>query len=160
MKKFFTGLKQKFLSKLLKLNTTSYAIAAGFASGVAVSMTPFIGFHTLLAALTALLLRASIPAAILGTLVGNPWTFILIWPLTYETGRLILKKPHIENIDFETVFENLKSALFTENWHTALSDAEEIILPMAVGSVVFYIATFALSYIAIRHLLKNLGKKD
>jgi uncharacterized protein (DUF2062 family) len=43
--------------RLGRLPGTPYRIAAGFACGAAVSFTPFIGFHILLAMLFALLIR-------------------------------------------------------------------------------------------------------
>jgi uncharacterized protein (DUF2062 family) len=69
---------------------TPYRIAAGFACGAAVSFTPFMGFHFILAALLALLIRGNVIASAFGTAVGNFWTFPFIWIWTYNLGRWIL----------------------------------------------------------------------
>ena len=70
---------KKVLIRLKRLQGTPYSIATGFACGVAISFTPFIGFHMILAALTAWLIRGNIIASAIGTIVGNPWTFPFIW---------------------------------------------------------------------------------
>jgi len=69
---------------------TPYRIAAGFACGAAVSFTPFIGLHFILAALLALLVRGNVIASAFGTAVGNFWTFPFIWIWTYNLGRWLL----------------------------------------------------------------------
>lgn len=69
---------------------TPYRIAAGFACGAAVSFTPFMGFHFILAALLALLIRGNVIASAFGTAVGNFWTFPFIWIWTYNLGRWLL----------------------------------------------------------------------
>ena len=62
-----------------RLPGSGQAIAGGFAWGAAMSFTPFIGLHILLSAIGAWVSRCSIVAAVLGTIVGNPWTFPFIW---------------------------------------------------------------------------------
>ena len=51
------------LLKLHRLGGTPRSIAAGFACGAAISFTPFVGFHMILAAATAFLLRGNIIAS-------------------------------------------------------------------------------------------------
>lgn len=76
--------------RLKRLPGTPNRIAAGFASGVAVSFTPFIGFHFILAVGLAGLLRGNYIASAVGTAAGNPWTFPFIWIGTYKLGHWIL----------------------------------------------------------------------
>jgi uncharacterized protein (DUF2062 family) len=73
-----------------RLPGTPYRIAAGLASGAAVSFTPFIGLHFVFAALLALLLRGNVVASAIGTAVGNPWTFPLIWAWIYSLGQWLM----------------------------------------------------------------------
>ena len=81
----------RYLKKrVLRLNASPHAIAAGFAAGVASSFTPFIGFHFLLAFGIAYLIAGNMASAALGTAVGNPVTFPLIWGATYEVGQYFL----------------------------------------------------------------------
>ena len=76
--------------RVQRLPGTPYRIAAGFASGAAASFTPFIGFHFIVAALVALLLRGNVVASAIGTAVGNPWTFPFIWTWLYTLGQWLM----------------------------------------------------------------------
>ena len=76
--------------RLGRLPGSPYRIAAGFACGAAVSFTPFVGLHFVLAAGLSLLLRGNIIASAIGTAVGNPWTFPFIWAWIFWLGRWIL----------------------------------------------------------------------
>jgi len=76
--------------RVLRLPGSAYAIAGGFAWGAAVSFTPFVGTHFILAALGAWLTRCNILASAIGTVIGNPWTFPFIWAFVYHVGVLIL----------------------------------------------------------------------
>lgn len=110
--------------RLRRLPGTPYRIAAGFASGAAVSFTPFIGLHFVLAALLAVAVRGNVIAAAIGTVVGNPWTFPLIWLWSYSLGRWALGGGHSlkvlpENISFQHIVDH----------------PFEILLPMVVGGI-------------------------
>ena len=102
--------------RLGRLPGTPYRIAAGFACGAAISFTPFMGFHFLGAALVALLIRGNVIASAIGTAVGNPWTFPLIWIWTYNLGRLLLGESgdsHFqEHLSMQYIFDNFSSVFW------------------------------------------------
>lgn len=88
-----TGWRRAFvyyLKRLTRLSGTPHNIAAGFACGVMISFTPFVGLHILLGCLLALIVRGNFLAVVAGTLVGNPWTFPFMWLGGYELGKLLL----------------------------------------------------------------------
>ena len=110
--------------RLRRLPGTPYRIAAGFASGAAISFTPFIGLHFVLAAALALLIRGNVIAAAIGTVVGNPWTFPFIWLWIYSLGSWMLGYGDSltalpENLSFQHIFQN----------------PLDVLLPMVVGSI-------------------------
>lgn len=110
--------------RLRRLPGTPYRIAAGFASGAAVSFTPFIGLHFVLAAGLALLVRGNVIASAIGTMVGNPWTFPFIWLWTYSLGRWVLGSEGgltglPENLSFQHLIDH----------------PLDVLLPMIVGSI-------------------------
>lgn len=78
------------MHRVSRLPGTPFSIAAGFACGAAMSLTPFVGFHFALAALIAWLIGGNILAAAIGTTVGNPWTFAFIWLWLYQFGNWML----------------------------------------------------------------------
>lgn len=81
---------QYVTKRIMRLTASPHSIAAGVAAGVFASFTPFMGFHFLIAFGLAYLLAGNFLAAGLGTFVGNPLTFPVIWASTYATGRFIL----------------------------------------------------------------------
>ena len=72
--------------RLTRLKASSHSAALGFAAGAAVSFTPLVGFHFILAIVLAFVTRGSLIAALLGTAVGNPLTFPLIFTASYWIG--------------------------------------------------------------------------
>ncbi|TVQ58518.1 MAG: DUF2062 domain-containing protein [Rhodobacteraceae bacterium] len=78
------------VKRLKRLPATQHAIAAGVASGAAVSCLPLIGFHFLLAFALAWVVRGNMIAAAFGTAFGNPLTFPLIYATAYRIGDIIL----------------------------------------------------------------------
>ena len=68
-----------FWRQVIQLRATPHRVALGFAIGVFTACTPFLGVQTVLACLLAFLLRVSMPAALLGTFIGNPLSWPAIW---------------------------------------------------------------------------------
>lgn len=124
--------------KLARLPGTSYSIAAGFATGAAMSMTPLMGFHFVLSALLAWLIRGNVLASAIGTMVGNPWTFPFIWLSSYKIGCWLLDIPP------ETgAFTGRTVAHIMENPWATLSP---VLMPMLAGSIPMVIVMFILAY--------------
>lgn len=151
---------KSFLQKIISLKGTPYAISAGVACGVAISFTPFVGIHMLLAAFTAWLIGGSIVGSAIGTIVGNPWTFPIIWPAIWETGKHILGKEYISQqfTNFDLLFKQIYNAVKTLDFSLFFSDIWPILLPMIVGCVPFYLATWTISYFSLYHYLKKVRK--
>src|ERR1035441_4847793 len=66
-------------------------VAASFAIGVAISFTPLIGLHWILALLLALILKLNKVDVLLGTLVVNPLTLPAVAAIAIPIGRLLLR---------------------------------------------------------------------
>lgn len=121
-----------------RLNATPYAIAAGFACGAAASFTPFVGLHIALGCLVALALRASLFATVIGTVVGNPWTFPFIWVWIYKFGHWILDSAHAApaaSLDFQTFFSKVVAAGLRFDVAYVFETAWPVLWPMIVGGV-------------------------
>lgn len=109
--------------RLRRLPGTPYRIAAGFASGAAISFTPFIGLHFVLAALLALVIRGNVVAAAIGTVVGNPWTFPFIWLWIYSLGSWMMGGNGLTELPEDLSFHHFKESPL------------QVFLPMAVGGI-------------------------
>jgi uncharacterized protein (DUF2062 family) len=139
----WTRTSHYYRKRLMRLSGTPHSIAAGFAAGVALAMTPFLGFHYLLSFVAAFLVRGNVLAAILGTSLGNPLTFPFIWLGTFETGSLILgwfgRQP--EPVDFDL----LAHRLLTDSW----GEIWPIVEPMLIGSIPIALLLGAISYVLV-----------
>ena len=79
--------------RLNRLPGSPEQIARGIWAGVFASFTPFFGLHFLLSALIAVILRGNILAALLGTFIGNPLTYVPIAWVGIQSGHMILGDP-------------------------------------------------------------------
>lgn len=125
---------------------SAHDIALGVACGVAVAFTPFLGFHFILAALLAYLMRGNIFTSALGTFVGNPWTFPFIWLTTFELGKAILGE-HRNGVEMPEKISNIP---FKELWENFGYYFDSYLWPMTVGSIPLGIAAGAIFYLLVR----------
>jgi uncharacterized protein len=128
--------------RVTRLSGTPHSIAAGAACGVAISFTPFIGFHLLGALLLCLLVRGNYVAAAVGTLVGNPWTLPFIFVVAYELGHVLLGTGAgpIEPV---------------RNWDlaTLLAEVEAVLWPMTVGGLLLALIAGLATYFPLMRMI-------
>lgn len=117
------------------------SIAAGLACGVAISFTPFIGFHFLLAALLSWIIGGNLLASAIGTAAGNPWTFPFIWAWIYTAGHWILGTGGAEE------------GIAHLTLHYISHHVWDIFLPMLVGGVPTAIIVWFLTYYPVRRMI-------
>jgi uncharacterized protein (DUF2062 family) len=133
------------LMRLKRMPGTPHGIAAGVAAGVMVSFTPFFP-HLATAALLAMILRGSVVAAWVGTLIGNPSTFPFIWLVAYNLGLMVMGHPPVSEPEFQVQSQlTTLPEPFTIEWVTGWVErtalwAKTRFLPMAIGGVPLGIA--------------------
>ena len=76
--------------RLSRLPGTPESIARGIFVGAFTSFTPFFGIHFVVAAVLAKMVRGNILAALIGTFVGNPLTYVPIALVSLEFGHFML----------------------------------------------------------------------
>ncbi len=134
----------KYIGKrVLRLTTTPHAIAAGFAAGAGVSFLPLMGFHFILGAAVAFVLRGNLLASAFGTAVGNPLTFPFIWGITYALGRFILYGTHPENVEPIQLMDIFRQMDFGQLWTPLLK-------PMMIGGFPLGLIAGLICYFGIR----------
>jgi len=139
--------------RLIRIKGSTYSIAAGFAFGASVSFTPLPGTHVIFAAIFSVLTRGNILASLVGTLIGNPWTFPLMWWAAYKVGdfsfRLfgakILEMPDDITWDF-LVKEITESPM-------------DLMLPWAIGGFILMMITWPIFYIFAYRMVDRLRIK-
>jgi uncharacterized protein (DUF2062 family) len=80
----------KLLLDLMGRQESPERVAAALALGVGIGLSPFIGFHFLMAIVLASLFRLSRLDTVLGSLIGNPWTLPPFFAVGYRVGRALL----------------------------------------------------------------------
>ncbi len=113
-----------------------YAISSGFACGSMVSFTPLLGLHFILAVIFAYIMRGNVIAALIGTVVGNPLTFPLIWGVIYKIGTYVTTIKHVklnQDINFDMI----------------INQTYEIFFPMFVGGIIIAPMVWIITYFII-----------
>ena len=141
-----TGLRRAgryLLARARRMPGTPHAVAAGFAAGAAVSVTPFLGGHILLTIALAWLTRGNVLAALLGgVVVGNPWTVPLVLAATYRLGCLVLGLPP----------EGLHH-LARLGSGGPLAEVRLLLWPMTVGAAPLAVAAWVATYLPLVHMV-------
>lgn len=129
--------------RLVRQADSPQHIALGVALGVWISFFPIIGTHTFIALALCWLFRASFLAAFVGLFFGNPWTFPLIWALSYRVGTWLLGwHPTRVKID-------LTALSFAEIWHNIQSIGHTWLLPTMLGGFVLGLPFAVAFYMAV-----------
>lgn len=108
--------------RLHRLPDSPHRIALGFACGAMASFTPLFGFHILIGAGMAWVLRGNVLAAAFGTVVGNPATFPFIAWAALSLGWTVLGTP-----------EHATHSDFSVGW--LVDNVELIFVPYLVGGI-------------------------
>ena len=138
------------------MTATPHAVAAGVAAGAFTSFTPFIGLHFIIAFVLAWLIRGNLLASALGTFVGNPFTFPLIWAATYQTGHHILGSSATSSgsSGLAEAMKDVVPSLFHLDGTAAMIALKQIWLPflypMSTGGLVLGTLVFLLVYFVTR----------
>ncbi|HXV74118.1 MAG TPA: DUF2062 domain-containing protein [Sphingomonadales bacterium] len=147
----FRRTAQYYGYRITRIPGSSHAIAAGLATGVAVSFTPLFGLHLLLSFAIAWVIRGSLLAAAIGTLVGNPWTFPFILVVTYQTGLGLLGRE--ETAPIAEVLRNF--GLFDDPFGTLAP----VLLPLVLGSLPFVVVSWIVVYFPTRKIIRARKRK-
>lgn len=126
-----------YAKRVLRLSGTPHAIALGAALGAFASFTPFVGLHLIFTLAVAWLLSANMIAGGLGTAIGNPLTFPLIWAGTYEIGQVIL----------QGVSRDAPAGLEYELTNKSFAQLMPVLKPMVVGSIPLGLASGVIVYL-------------
>ena len=134
-----------YFLKLVRVKDSQDKLAIGFACGSMVSFTPFIGFHFFLAIIFAYILRGNLVASLIGTFIGNPFTFPFIWIFIYKIGNVFFKND--QNFSLELTFQSL----FDQGY--------DILIPMLIGSLIVSIPIWLISYYTVKFLILSFKKR-
>lgn len=128
---------KKAYYRFLKIRGNPREIALGFALGLFVGMTPFMGLHTAIAVPLAALLKWNKFSAALAVWISNPLSAPVIYGITYFVGAKVL---FVEN-GYQLPAEFSLDALFY-----ILRSAPEIIGILMAGGIVVGLPLAVMGY--------------
>lgn len=103
------------LKAILALDSHPAHIAAGFAVGVFISITPFFGIHTPLAIAAAFIFRLNKLTTITGAWVNTPFTVVPVLAASYKLGHFLrgkkVKPLILKSLEWSDLKINAKSIL-------------------------------------------------
>ncbi len=138
------GWKRAFIytkHRIVRLSDTTHSIALGLSIGMGVSFTPLLGTHFIQAAIIAWFFRANIFAAMMGTFVGNPWTFPFFW-----WGGLSLGKYLFGILGINGTGELPDDLTFSVIWDMIFSEPLTLFFPWMLGGYLLVFLTIPFSY--------------
>ena len=136
-------LKQR-LTAILALDSHPAHIAAGFAVGVFISITPLFGFHTALAVAIAFIFRLNKLTTITGSWVNTPLTVLPILTASYTLGEFVLgHEPQM--VSFASL-----------DWH----HLEEYATALFIGSALIGLVAGLVAYVTCYWLVVRFRRKD
>jgi uncharacterized protein (DUF2062 family) len=136
--------------RIIRLSDTNHNIALGLSIGTAVSFTPLLGTHFIQAFLLAWFFRSNLLSALIGTLVGNPWTLPFMWWAGLEVGSYLFTAVGLpasasmpDHMDFHMLIEIL------------LHNPLRILLPWVVGGYIAGAASVLITYPVFYVMVKS-----
>lgn len=138
------GIKRSIIyikHRLLRVADTSHSIALGLAIGFGVSFTPLLGTHFIQAGCIAYVCRGNIFSAMMGTFVGNPWTFPFFWWSGYSFGSFLFGFFGIEGTG--TLPEDSSLSVL---WEIVKTQPLTLFLPWMLGGYILCAAVVPLVY--------------
>ena len=153
-----------YRARIIRLSATAESIAFNLAGGSAMSLTPFFGIHVFGALGFAWLsgVRMNFIAAMVGTFIGNPWTFPFFLYAEYTLGMWILKifsvtSPDESEFDTNNIIDQQNEGFW--NMVTFFWDNfTDIFIPMAIGGSILAVMSFPLYYFLYLYLVRGAQK--
>jgi len=138
------GRSTRYLAhRVARMPGTPSSIALGFACGIGVIFTPFVGLHLVIALVVAWIVRGSPLAAAVGTLASNPWTIPPILIGTYKLGARMLGTHSHHHLPHDVTFFYM------------LHHPMQILLPMSLGSIPMGLTAALITYFPARYRVKG-----
>lgn len=135
--------------RVVRLSDSSAKIAAGLAIGVAISFSPLMGTHLIQAVLIAYVIRANVIASLIGTIIGNPWTFPFMWWASISLGSALFGLFGLPAT--ASLPEGMDISMF---WDLVTHDPLRIFMPWMLGGYLIAFLIWPFCYLFFYNLVK------
>jgi len=140
-----------YYQNLMEIPGKENDIATGFAIGIFISFSPWIGLHIILIFLVTRLFKKSFGAGVLASLVFNPITAPFLWTIEYRVGKLVMSifngynapSLKISFTEFSVLWDNIVTAFY----------------PIFFGGLVLGVPASLLSYFLVQRSLRLYRKR-
>lgn len=139
--------------RLKRIPGTPDYIARGFAIGMAVNFWPILFTHLIIGWIFCRVFRGDFIAMFIGTLFGNPWTFAVVYPLTYRLGKALLGlRPTHNPAAIDSAEEIWKQLWPVTSWDKIQLAFENILFPMMIGGFLLAVPVALMAYYLVRNV--------
>lgn len=136
--------------RILRLSDSTRNVALGLSIGFGVSFTPLLGTHFIQAGIIAYMMRGNPIAAMIGTFIGNPFTFPFFWWAGYSFGAHLFHLLGISGVEALP-----EGGELVEMWTLFLDKPTTLFLPWMLGGYVLAVISIPLSYPIYYHLIRT-----
>lgn len=145
--------------RLLKgFRGSPHAIAGGFSLGLFLALTPTVGVQIVIAIFLATILKVSRPASLVAVMITNPVTVPPIFTFNYWVGSIFLDGPSVKEVyqHFISIAAKMAKLDFWEVGELIKAFAttgQDMLLPLALGSLLVATLAGAVSYVVLLRIL-------
>jgi len=141
--------KNRFWKWLIQIEGDPKDIASGFAVGVFVGMTPFLGVHIVLSLVLAMLFQANKIAACIGVQITNILTAPFFYSLTYWIGSEIMGNDSFFNRSIDFSWDTIGQVIYT---------SPSIFVSLIVGGIILGLPLSILAYLVALYSYRKYHK--
>lgn len=135
--------------KIKRTKAGQDALSMGAAIGIFVTFIPWMGLQVILMWMLCQFLRGHFLTSVLVSLVGNPWTFPLIWLTSHQLGMVVLLREETQLPDTISISHVMGNMGYY--WDTFL-------LPTTVGGAILGLACATATYYLVHFHVKSYQK--
>ncbi len=120
-------------------------VAAAWALGIGIGLSPLLGLHTVIGLLLAVVLRLNKVDVLLGTMISNPWVLTAYFPISVALGQWLLatRVPRIE-------IPGLRQIFSFAAWNSQRAWLAPLLLTWTAGATVLALVGATVTYVLVR----------
>ena len=147
----FTNFFASIYEKLFKIDDTPQRVALGFGLGVFLGIFP--GTGPVAAIFLAVLFRLNRAAALIGSLLTNTWSSIIVLLLAFQLGSLVM------GARWQNIMAEWNSFQSSFRWADLFKFSTlKIILPVIIGYILIGLLLGFLTYLITLAIIKKVKK--
>ena len=136
------------IDKVVGVHERPERLAAAWALGLAVGLSPVVGFHAVMGLALAFAFRLNKVDVLLGTLVINPWTLPLYFPVAVFVGKRITGVPVPR-----FVFPHPEEVLHAAMWRQRAPWLRSLLVAWGIGATALALSAGIVTYFLLKWLI-------